>query len=145
MKILITKINNQQCKYTITRDDGSVEQIVLDLKTYLLHDICHYVVEKHLGYKKGFWGMLAQGHSFRALLGKENTLTEELRFIEKIVGPIQAVYSCYFPKQDLATHIAHLNFDVKENVLENSLAEIKNIVKQWDELTFDRSLELDWV
>jgi hypothetical protein len=144
MRIQIKKLNKIESEYTITRNDNSVEKIVLDTKTYFIHDICHFVVEKNLGYTKGFWGMLAQGYSFKELLGKENALTEELRFIEKIVGPIQAVYSGYYPKENLNIHIAHLNFEVSSTVLENSLKDIKTISEKWEKLIFGESLELQW-
>lgn len=144
MKILLKKLNSLQCEYTIIREDSSTEQIILDSKTYFAHDVCHYVVEKHLGYTKGFWGMLAQGYSFKELLGKENSLTEELRFIEKIVGPIQAVYSGYFPKKELGIHIEHLDFEVNSSVLENCLIEIDLILKKWEKLSFGQLLELEW-
>ncbi len=54
MKIELKKATNYQCEYTVTRDDKSVELISLETKTYLVHDICHYVVEKNLKYTTGF-------------------------------------------------------------------------------------------
>lgn len=91
MKIEIKKNIQFQCEYTITRKDKSIDLTILETKTYFLHDICHFVVEKNLQYSKGFWGMLSQGHSFKEQIGKDNPQTNELRFIEQIVGPVQSV------------------------------------------------------
>ncbi|MCE7053882.1 hypothetical protein LZF95_04265 [Algoriphagus sp. AGSA1] len=82
MKIEIRKKTNHQCAYLITRNDHSTEQITVETKTYLLHDICHFAVEKKLKYEKGFWGMQAQGYRFNRLFGKDNPQSNELRFIE---------------------------------------------------------------
>jgi hypothetical protein len=92
MKINIKKKTQYQYEDKITRKDKSIEIISLESKTHLLHDICHYVVERNLKYTKGFWGMLSLGHSFKELFGKDNPQTTELRFIAQIVGPIQSIY-----------------------------------------------------
>lgn len=144
MKIEIKKVTNYQCEYTITRNDKSVEQITLDTKTYLVHDICHYAVEKNLGYSKGFWGMLSQGYTFSELFGKNNPQTEELRFIEQVVGPVQSVYSGHIPQQDFEQYIGHLNFTMTENILESCLVDIRAIIEKWEQLAADQQLILEF-
>lgn len=144
MKIAITKTNLHQCEYTITRDDQSVELINLDVKTFLLHDLTHFVVEQELGYTKGFWGMLAIGHSFTELFGKDNKLTAELRFIEKIVGPVQSVYAGNIPSKDFHMYIEHLFYNVNEHFLSNCLSVLNRITVQWKELAVGQSLNLEW-
>src|SRR4051812_47000069 len=99
MKIQLRKITDYKCEYSITRDDKSVELISLETKVFLLHDICHYAVEKNLQYTNGFWGMLSQGYSFKQLFGKENPLTTDLRFVEQLVGPIQSTFLKQIPRQ----------------------------------------------
>ncbi len=144
MKIRITKTTPYQCEYAITRDDQSVEWINLDAKTFLLHDIVHFVVEKELGYANGFWGMLAQGYSFPELFGKENSLTAELRFMEKIVGPVQSVFLGHIPPADFPIYIEHLNFDLEDHFLEDCLAELKQLTARWEQLATGQSLSLEW-
>ncbi|WP_268224357.1 hypothetical protein [Sinomicrobium oceani] len=143
MKIEIKK-QNHQCEYTLTRANGSMESITLDTKTYLLHDICHFAVEKHLKYPKGFWGMLAQGHAFLDLFGKDNPQTTELRFIEQMVGPVQSVHSGHIPKQDLGLYIEHLDSTIEENVLDAMLAEIGTTMAHWEKLEVGQQLTLEW-
>ena len=142
MKIEIQKLSNYQCLYTITRADQSVERITLETKTYLVHDICHFAVEKNLGYTNGFWGMLSQGYTLSALFGKDNPQTEELRFIEKIVGPVQSVYSGHTPKEDFQNYTAHLDFTMTANVLSACLTEIRTIIENWEQLVVGQQLIL---
>ncbi|MCC6691624.1 MAG: hypothetical protein IT235_08840 [Bacteroidia bacterium] len=144
MKIAINKKTLYQCEYAITRNDKTVELIILETKTYLIHDICHYSVEKNLNCLNGFWGMLSQGHTFNELFGKNNPQTESLRFIEKIVGPIQSVYLGYIPKNNLTQHIEHLHYEITEDSLTTCLTEIKNIMDTWKRLTVGQQLTLEW-
>jgi hypothetical protein len=144
MKIEIKKSTQFQCEYTITRTDKSIEIINLETKTYFLHDICHFVVEKNLHYSKGFWGMLSQGHSFKELFGKNNPKTNELRFIEQIVGPVQSVYWGHIPKQNFEEYIKHLDFILTDNILNSCLDEINSIMENWRQLSIGEQLMLEW-
>lgn len=144
MKIEILKKTPYQCEYTLTRDDQSVERIVLDTKTYFTHDVCHYVVEKNLNYSKGFWGMLSQGYSFQSLFGKDNPQTAELRFIEQIVGPVQSAYWGHIHPTDFEQTISHLDFSISENLLHACLSEITAIIENWEQLPIGQQLIIEW-
>lgn len=144
MKIELKKKTEYECEYTLTRANKSVEQISLETKTYFVHDICHYVVENNLKYSKGFWGMLANGYNFNELFGKNNPQTEELRFIEQIVGPIQSVFSGHIPKADLDQYIGHLDFVMKENILDKCLADIRTIINKWEQLAIGQQITLEF-
>jgi hypothetical protein len=144
MKIEIKKSTPYQSEYTITRDGKSFELITLETKTFLVHDISHYAVEKHLQYSKGFWGLLSKGHSFNELFGKDNPQTTELRLIEKIVGPVQSTYLGYIPKEDFEQFVKHLDFTMPESVLNSCLTEIESILKKWEHLLIGQQLTLEW-
>lgn len=144
MKIEIQKKTPYQCVYSLTRADKNLEVIALDTKTYLLHDLCHYVVEKHLKYADGFWGSLAGGAAFKELFGKENPQTEGLRFIEKIVGPVQSVYWGHIPPKDFEACISHLQFPVPKDFAAVCRAEIASLMQTWEALPVGGQLTLDW-
>ncbi len=144
MKIEINKATNYKCTYKVTRADKSIELITLETKVFLVHDICHYVVEKNLEYEKGFWGMLSEGYAFKELFGKDNLLTTELRFIEKIVGPVQSVFLGYFPKEDFNMFVQYLDFTMTKSVLDTCLTEIESILKNWEKLPIGEQLILEW-
>ena len=144
MKIQIKKLTPYKSQYKITRDDASVELIELDTKTFFTHDICHYVVEKNLKFRKGFWGMLAGGYRFDELFGKENKLTEELRFIEQIVGPVQSVYMGHFKKEQLPMLLSHLDIDMRDEMITACLSEIKLIEEDWARVEDGEILELEF-
>ena len=145
MKVTFSKISKFKSEYKLVRKDKSEAKIFLDAKTFVVHDICHFIVEKNLGYQNGFWGMLAQGYNFEELFGKENVLTEELRFIEKIVGPIQSIYLGHFKKEDFRMLTGHLNFDVNDALIEKCLSEIDTLNADWRNLQIGQSITLDFI
>jgi len=144
MEIIIKKDTEYKSEYRIKREDQSEEVIKLDTKTFFIHDISHYVVEKRLNFEKGFWGMLNQGYRFKDLFGKENELTDELRFVEKIVGPIQSIFMGYFKKQDFAMLIKHVDIVVPEDALDDCLLEIQRIQEDWRNLAIGETMLLAW-
>ena len=144
MQILIKKLSLYQCTYEIIRKDGSTETMTLDAKTFLLHDVTHFVVEQALDLRKGFWGLLAAGHKLEELYGKDNVLTGELRDIERLVGPVQFVYSNHIAPQDFADYTQHLDMAFSAEQLGQALTEIGTIMQRWQALETGDQLTLQW-
>jgi len=144
MKIEITKENGTTHSYRIHRSDNTSEEIELDTKTYLLHDVCHYVTESILHYPKGFWGMLAAGYTFQGLFGKENPQTTELRFIEQIVGPVSMVYLGQIQPVDYRTYTAHIDFSWPDNFIEQAVKQVQDIMNAWGKLKYREQLVAEW-
>ncbi|MCJ2183208.1 hypothetical protein MTR62_10960 [Novosphingobium sp. 1949] len=61
MQIAITKGRGSD-RVAIVRADGSRAQAQVVHKGILPHDAVHFFVERGLGLKRGFWGLLAEGH-----------------------------------------------------------------------------------
>jgi hypothetical protein len=144
MTIEIKKESKDTSQYTLIRQNKSVECSTFDTKTYLLHDICHYVVEKHLNYPKGFWGMLSAGHGFSELKGQDNPLTPELRFIEQIVGPVQAVFLGHFSAQLFTQMVQHIDFALPDDFVNTCLEDIGQIVGEWEKLSYGQKISLEF-
>jgi hypothetical protein len=59
------KVRHQE---TVVRDDGSVSVVPMaDYGPALPHDLAHFVVERELGLRWGFWGLVAAGARFDTL------------------------------------------------------------------------------
>ena len=145
MQIEFTKKDSDTHFLRVRRADGSEASAELHTKTYLLHDLCHFGVEKQLRYEKGFWGMLAAGHAFDQLNGKQNSLTNELRFIEKIVGPVQSIVSGHLAAGDFAMSTSYLESDAARNLdVEQVVEMIQDLLRKWNRLPFGQSLILQF-
>jgi hypothetical protein len=65
MEITFTRTGGRTYATQAVRDDGvSVQVPAYDRTAPLPHDLAHYVVERELGLKNGFWGCVAAGALF---------------------------------------------------------------------------------
>lgn len=73
-----------------TREDGSVtwQKQVKHSAHFALHDLTHYAVETALGYRRGFFGLIAEGWDVDDTTGKgaRGPLPAEAGEVEQIVG-----------------------------------------------------------
>jgi hypothetical protein len=73
-----------------TREDGTVtwQKQVKHGAHFALHDLTHYAVETALGYRRGFFGLIAEGWDVEDTTGKgaRGPLPGEAGEVEQIVG-----------------------------------------------------------
>lgn len=73
-----------------TRDDGSVtwQKQKRHGAHFALHDLTHYAVETSLDYRRGFFGLIAQGWEIEETTGKSphGPLPDEALEVERLVG-----------------------------------------------------------
>ena len=92
--IIRIKKKQERNRLICVRDNGSIVQE--DLGPQLpFHDIAHYVVEKKLGLKKGFYGNIESGYSVAELSDKAviRTLGEESLIAEIVTRALQSLGS----------------------------------------------------
>ena len=83
MEIRIEKLDARRSQSVVTRDD----KVTLRVAGYgpsqpLPHDLAHYVVEKELALRRGFWGSVADGAIFpgmAVLAGRQRPHARERR------------------------------------------------------------------
>jgi hypothetical protein len=77
-----------------TRQDGSVtwQKQTRHAAHFALHDLTHYAVETALGYRRGFFGLIAEGWDVDDTTGKgaRGALPPEAVEVERIVGLFDA-------------------------------------------------------
>jgi len=145
MEIDLKKINTSNHELKIIRSDKTSDEAILDTKTYLLHDICHFYVEKALQTFDGFWGMLSQGYQIEQLFGKTNQLTEKLRIIECIVGGTQSVYLKHMDEMGFWNYIKTVDYNLTDNkFLEKVVPQITAFMNQWNYLSIGQTTTLNF-
>jgi hypothetical protein len=91
MLLRLAKRKHKPVAFTCVRDDGSCTwQPSSDYFAY--HDLIHYAVEKTLGYKEAFLGLVAQGKNLDAFgtkNGVKDVYTLEEAWAESLVGTLQ--------------------------------------------------------
>ena len=145
MKIELKKIDFSNHEVIIIRSDNTTEKTILDTKTYLLHDICHFYVEQELKTSDGFWGMLAQGYRLEQLFGKTNQLTEKLRIIESIVGGTQSVFSNHMNETDFWNYLKSTEFSKTDSgFLVKVIPRITEFMDEWKYLPIGKTIILNF-
>lgn len=143
MKIELKKINAANHELKIIRTDKTTKSTILNTKTFLLHDICHYYVEKELNTLDGFWGMLSKGFQMEQLFGKTNKLTEKLRIIECIVGGTQSVYSNHMDETRFWNYIQTVDYDLSDaKFLKKVVPRINEFMNHWKYLPIGETTTL---
>jgi hypothetical protein len=90
MLIRFTRLTNERHRLELIRADGTREARDLETRSVLLHDLVHYAVEAEAGLKASFYGRLASGTSYEALLLEPSTDAEAMQ-TESVVGRIQGI------------------------------------------------------
>lgn len=91
LKIQITKRSDGGGVLRCTRPDGSVtwqKQTARQAAHFALHDLTHYAVESTLGFRGGFYGLIAGGWEIEDTTGKgqRGRIPPEAGVVESIVG-----------------------------------------------------------
>ena len=91
LRIQITKRADGAGVLRCTRADGSVtwqKQTARHAAYFALHDLTHFAVESALGYRLGFYGLIAQGWEIDDTTGKgsRGRLPAEAGEVEQVVG-----------------------------------------------------------
>lgn len=91
LKIQITKRSDGGGVLRCTRADGSVtwqKQTARHAAHFALHDLTHYAVESALGFRGGFYGLIADGWEIEDTTGKgqRGRIPPEAGVAECIVG-----------------------------------------------------------
>ena len=76
--IQIKKELNKPSTLSCTREDGSLTYSKLQVD-FEIHDIAHYVVERHLGFKNAFYGLLTQGYQINDFMLPKEQRPESLQ------------------------------------------------------------------
>jgi len=95
LKIQFTKRNDGSAVLKCIRADGSATWQRQDDKYaafFPLHDLTHYAVETELGFRRGFYGLIAEGWDIEDTTGKgaRGPLPDEAIEVEYIVAAFSA-------------------------------------------------------
>jgi hypothetical protein len=150
MKIGISKRNDGSGVLRCTRVDGSVtwqKQKDLQAPFFALHDLTHFAVETTLGYRNGFFGLIAQGWGIEDTTGKgkRGPLPDEATEVERLVGLLfterasGAVWSA--EEFNDVWHARRLLADVEVLVIRKRRSEL---FRQWADVPVGGTLELQF-
>jgi hypothetical protein len=153
LDIRLTKISPTHHKFEAIREDGMREIAELETKSFLFHDLLHFAVESEAKLQHSFYGLLASGHRYAELSGKEVMSTDfgqEILHTERIVGALTGVMKDRVQAKDCLQGVFRLYAGYGDPMPEWFTEHFINKVKQrmtrlighWDGTEFGRVMEL---
>lgn len=153
LTLYIKKISPKEHEFRYVRSDGGCAAIVLDTKRYLVHDLIHFVVEDRAHLKDSFYGKLARGVRYTALLKTDisgSPLDAEHLMTMRIVGGLTPVLKeIITPEQFLAgarNLLVEYNTPIPVWLDQGFIADIQEnlriIISEWNTITIGDTLIL---
>jgi hypothetical protein len=130
-----------------TRDDGSVtwQKQGRHAPFFALHDLTHFAVEITLGFRRGFFGLMAEGWDVEDTTGKgqRGPLPEEAGQVERIVGLFDAERA-----SGVIWTVEEFNEHATRKLTPEEIAKVKakrsELFQRWFDLSPDETLELTY-
>ncbi len=153
MRFVLTRASHTHHMLTIVRDDGTHEELRLETKTFLIHDLLHYAIESLAHVQYGVWGSLAAGKTFAELNAAEamNQLPEVAE-LESIAGAFTNIVRGKVSDEKIIAGIQNI-FEAKHTALPTWLTpqfvsavreRYRQLVGHWNSLEIGDSMDLPW-
>jgi hypothetical protein len=146
MRALFTKLSDEKHALEIVRDDGTRERGELESRSFLVHDLAHFVVEKEAHLAGGFWGLLANGTTFGALTPealKTNPAGEELMHAESLAAPFQTLWGARDTSRFEERRASYAS-QTSAQFCEACLERMRRVWGQWRATKYGDTMELTW-
>ncbi len=136
------KKGKQQSKHrpdtlTCIRDDGSVTWTHIH-RGFAQHDFAHYVVETTLGFRNGFFGLVAKGFDIpdfsRPTSKRPFKIPKEAMAVEPIVALLQAELWESFPEPLLHPDSQEIPANVTAEQIESMRQQLRKLLQHWENL-----------
>jgi hypothetical protein len=128
-----------------TRGDGSVtwQKQRKHAAHFALHDLTHYAVETALGYRRGFFGLIAEGWDIEETTGQtmRGSLPAEALEVERIVGLLDSerASGTLWSAEEFSGFAPRI---LTETELQSVRALRSGLFRQWDAVAPGQKLEL---
>jgi hypothetical protein len=159
LTIALTRRSDGAVVFSLTRADGATtwqKRVGPTAEFFAVHDLTHYAVETELGFKRAFYGLVAEGWNLTDF-GRpwpRGPLPPEALPAEVIVGYLDTARAAgerltaeacnssaaaYFANAGLASSVA-----VTDAVLDRIRARLSELVWRWHALPPGETMELTW-
>lgn len=162
MQVIFTKTSHVSHTLTLIRDDGSREVASgLETRSYLRHDLMHYIVEKAAGLRSSFYGSVEAGKGFGVMRPGERidaldrtqmTAAEEGGLTEMVVATIQGAHREDFDADEviekLPEYLSVQGFDMPKYLTREFIdavaKEFRFLLRRYESMPTGQSLTLSF-
>jgi hypothetical protein len=141
VQVAFVKLSDQRHAVRVERDDGSGEQVELDSRSFLRHDLAHFAVELELGLSAGVWGSVARGGS----LSGSGLDGADMQLAETVSGPVQTMLRTRAEPAEIHEVLARVAPEVASADLAERLhARLRALAGHWAATPYGGEMVLDW-
>jgi hypothetical protein len=137
-----------------TRSNGSSTWMQTD-RFFTVHDLAHYVVEKTLNFKQGFYGLIESGINITDFEDKQKFKPREMpleaAYAENLVGLLMTELSderwtTDFQQtfNDICTQFGHPQMEIEQSTLTLLRSELRELIDHWKSLPVQKTLLLNF-
>lgn len=155
MRIRLHKLSDERHALEIVRDSGARERMECETRSYLVHDLLHYAVEREAGTSRGFWGNLAAGKTLLDMNDRSGQAmaaqAPELMLIEQTVGALTGAVKGRSAAQMAAALRAYAEAQgaqlpewLNEPFILAVQERMRRLLGHWKATAFGAVMELDW-
>jgi hypothetical protein len=147
MQVAFTKLSGEQHRFAVILGDRTPETLVLESRSYLIHDWVHFAVEAELPIADGFYGQLADGTPLAHLNDRAQPLAARggLALAEALVGPMQSLYRGRLSRKDyLSLTQSRLPERVNAAFVDRALERLRRLAGRWRATPYGRDMVLGW-
>ena len=128
MEIRFRKVSDQAHEVSVLRADGTSERKTLSSRSFLFHDLAHFVLESQVPIRNGFWGAIAGGCSIFAADLESPALMQA----ERMAGPLQILIRDNACRERYAELMSrYLNEDVADRAADQIYDLVREIRGRW--------------
>ncbi|MBM9575995.1 hypothetical protein JWG45_02410 [Leptospira sp. 201903070] len=146
MKLHWIKIDNSSHILKIIRDSAPTEEIILETKSYLIHDLMHYCVESIGDFQNAFWGSLENGKTLSEMSDQKNPNSDpELQIVELIVGPMQSLWKKRIDEEIVFERLLEISILSDPSLFIKTIhSKMDEVWGKWQSTKFGETMELVW-
>ncbi len=152
LKLFFKRLSSTHHQISYLREDGSGESMSVETKSLLMHDFIHYCLESEANLSAGFYGLLAQGHTYAELSGKmpSEFETSVVADVEQVAGPLSGVVKGHVSPaefmQQFGVMMQSLGKPIpswlSQELIGKVLVRYKQVTGKWNATPFGDTLEL---
>lgn len=154
IRILFHKVSDDRHVLEIVRDDGRLERVDCETRSYLEHDLLHFAVETEASLRGGFWGALASGRTLAQMNDRARPTpygTSEMMVIERVVGVLSGLTKGRTPEEMVSglERYAASSSEPTPSWLTTSFVagvqeRLRRLIGRWKATPFGGTMELRW-
>jgi hypothetical protein len=144
--VRLTRLSNERHRFAYRRPDGSGEQVEMETRSLLAHDLAHFAVESEAGLQDGFYGRLAQAGSYSELAATAADTLGVERVVVAFQGAAKAGASASETWARLTAALEAMGEPVpewlNEQLAERIRGRLRGLLGAWRATPFGETLEL---